>query len=254
MSSATPSTGSPRQLGARAWKGVEPPQVARSNGCGGARGEPQTVAQRSRQRQATTYVYEFGRPCPQFGGRLRAGHALKIGFVHPVQPRPPPSIRSGWSASSVWSGAAPHRRTGFGRPSPGERVRDLPAWCLVARPVPGTGTSAAGRPPSAWTDGRSAGRRTPGTDRGTPRRPAARPPGRLLGQPQQLFGADRLPQRHLIGNGRTHDGPDPCYPKGSEPFFQVKSYPGLSATPDFLQGEVVMNRWQVFGGHRRRTT
>ena len=86
MSSATPSTGSPRQLGARAWKGVEPPQVARSNGCGGARGEPQTVAQRSRQRQATTYVYEFGWPCPQFGGRLRAGHALEIGFVRPVHP------------------------------------------------------------------------------------------------------------------------------------------------------------------------
>ena len=30
---------------------------------------------------ADTYVYEFGWPSPQFGGRLRACHALEIGFV-----------------------------------------------------------------------------------------------------------------------------------------------------------------------------
>ena len=62
-------------------------------------------------------------------------------------------------------------------PPPSDRIGHLAAQGLVAQPVAGTsGTSAAGRPPSAWTAGPTAGRRTARTGRRTPDRPTTRRP------------------------------------------------------------------------------
>ena len=128
-----------------------------------------------------------------------------LGQQGPVQPVDRP--RSAPGGQLHQRGRVRHRAVERdpAEPPPGERIAHFSAQRLVAQPIPEL------QEHQSQVDLHRRGRPTdPGIEElleRTEKRLIVKQlvhPGQFLGQPQQLGGQDRLPQRHLIGHGTEH--------------------------------------------------